>query len=348
MSTTESPRTFVDLFSDLINRVRADGADTDGTTTNIDLAKRYINLSLQDMHIGTTESVPWAERSRNLITQPKYDTGTVSINIGSTALVGVLTEWNTANTFGTNNARVGGKIRLNGSRDTYKVTAVNSDTSITLSPAFIGEANLSAAAYIYFEDDYALDDDFLRPIHITKFDDNNEIDIISRTDFRKFFPRNNIVGKPNVCMFFDDDFDGNTTRVRKIRFHRPPDRLFIFPYSFITNKLIIDASGVAKEQFSADTDEPIVPLQYRFVIVLKALEIWYRDRKDDARSQEVAQEYNSILLRILSDQEFASPRLKFRPNVSPYRRRARSPWRNTGRFSTDDRFDNLEDRFRGR
>jgi len=316
MSTTESPRTFVDLYTDLINRVRADSADTDGTTTNKQLAQRYINLSLQDMHIGTTESVPWAERSRNLITQPKYDTGTVSINIGSTALVGVLTEWNTANTFGTNNARVGGKIRLNGTRDTYKVTAVNSDTSITLSPAFIGEANLSAAAYIYFEDDYALDDDFLRP--------------------------------PNVCMFFDDDFVGNTTRVRKIRFHRPPDRLFIFPYSFITNKLVINASGVAKEQFSDDTDEPIVPLQYRFVIVLKALEIWYRDRKDDARSQEVAQEYNSTLLRILSDQEFASPRLKFRPNVSPYRRRARSPWRNTGRFSTDDRFDHLEDRFRGR
>jgi len=346
MSTTESPRTFVDLYSDLINRVRADGADTDGTTTNTQLAQRYINLALQDMHLGTQESVPWAERSRNLITQPKYDTGTVSINIGSTALTGVLTEWNTANTFGTNNARVGGKIRLNGTRDTYKVTAVGSDTSITLDPAFVAEANLSAVAYIYFEDDYALDADFLRPVHITKFDDNNEIDIISRTDFRKMFPRNNIVGRPTVCMFFDDDFVGNTTRVRKVRFHNPPDKLLIFPYSFITNKLVISSAGVAKEQFSADTDEPIVPFQIRYVIILKALEIWYRDRKDDPRSQEVAQEYNSTLLRILADQEFASPRLKLRPAVTPYRRRAQSPWRGSGRFSTDDRFDRLDDRFR--
>jgi len=61
MSTTESPRDFSDLYGDLLHRVRADGADTDGTTTVKQLAQRYINVGLLDMHLGTSETLPWSE-----------------------------------------------------------------------------------------------------------------------------------------------------------------------------------------------------------------------------------------------------------------------------------------------
>lgn len=343
MSTTESPRTYSDLYTDLINRVRADSADTDGTTSVSDLAKRYINVGLLDMHLGAHEKVPWAERSATLVLHPKYETGTVTVTKGGTTVTGASTLWNTNNDFGQKNARAGGKIKFSGSNDTYKVTAVASDTSLTISPIFISD-NLAAASYTYFEDDYALHADFLRPVDVETFDDNGEIRIISRTDFRKRYPRNNTLGKPEIVTFYDDDFASNTTRVRKARFFQPPSEAQIIPYSFITSKLAISSAGVAQEMMSATTDVPIVPLQYRYIIVLKALYIWYRDRKDDQRSIEVQQEYTDTLLRMFSDQEIGSPRARVQPRVSPYVRAAKHPYRLGSRYSVNDRFDRLEDR----
>lgn len=337
MSTTSQVTDFSDLYTDLQNRVRAQTA-VSATETQ---AKRYINIALQDMHIGFAEKMPWAERQAQLVTHAEYTTGTLSVDQGSTVLTGSGTAWDTNDAFGTKNMRAGGKIVIDGSAEVYEISAVAGDTSATLTAAFI-DADASGASYVYFEDEYALHADFLRPLDIQNFDTAGDIDLIGRREFRLRYPRNKVTGKPRVATIQDKAFSGNTTPVRKVRFWKPPDAAYIIPYAFITNKLAVASDGTAQANLNADTDEPIVPLGYRHVIVFHALTHWYRDKKNDDRAAEAKAEYTDLMLRISGDQEIGRPRPQFRPRTSVYKNRAKNPYRGRGgRYTTGSAFDEL-------
>jgi len=339
MGATTQITTFLDLYTDLQNRVRV----TTGVTATENQAKRYINIALHDMHIGFGEKFWWAERTAQLVTQPQYQTGTVVTTKGSTTITGTSTEWNTNNDFSVANMRVGGKITF-GDNDVYEISAVASDTSATLTTNFIN-TSLSGSSYTYFEDEYDLDADFLRPVDIQSFDSSMDIALIARTDFRRLYPRNNTPGRPQVATLTVKGPSSSVDLQRRVRFYRPPDIAYIIPYSFVTDKLAVSASGVEALNLSADTDEPIVPLQYRFVIVTHALWHWYRDKKDDARSAEVAQEWSNLLQRIVGDTEIGvTPRPRINVQHRRYVRRAQSPWRGAigrGRHVTGTAFDEI-------
>lgn len=338
MSSTSQPTTFVDLYTDLQNRVRV----TTGVAATETQAKRYINIALQDMHTGFGEKFWWAERKSVLRTQPQYAIGTVSTTKGSTTITGSSTLWNSTNDFSVNNMRIGGKISFGGN-DVYEISAVASDTSATLTTAFISTA-ISGGSYTYFEDEYALSSDFLRPLDLQSFSDAMEIELISRTDFRRRFPRNNVTGRPQVATLIVKSPSGDVNLRRRVRFYKPPSDAFLIPYSFVTNKLAVSATGTEATALSADTDEPIVPLAYRQALVTHALWHWYRDKKDDARSQEVAQEWAGMMERIVAATEVGvTPRPRLQPNTGRYRSNARNPWRGStsGRYVTGTRFDEI-------
>lgn len=342
MSSTTQLTTFSDLYTDLMNRTRE---ETSKTATSSQ-AKRYINISLHDMHLGFAEKFPWAERQAVLLTHDDYSTGTVSIDVSSdrTAVTGSSTLWSTATDFGWDNARAGGKIVFAGENDVYKVETVGSDTSITLATQYVGSDDLDGASYVYFEDEYALASDYLRPIDQQQFSDGIPIELIGRTEFRRRFPRNNVVGTPQVATIVDKPFSSSTTPVRKIRLFHPPDDVYNIPYSYVTSNLAVESDGTAATQLSNDTDEPIVPLRYRHAIVFHALYHWYRDKKNDTRAQEAKAEYTDIMLRITADTEIGGRRPQIRPKLSPYARRAHRPWSSgTGRYDINNRFDRLED-----
>jgi len=335
---TRPPKDFADLYTDLTNRIR----EQTGVAATQNQAKRYINLALHDMHLGFEYKMPWAERRAIVRTQAPYTTGTVTIGKGDTTLVGSSTLWNTANDFSVNNVRVGGKITIAGTSDVYDVTAVASDTSLTLGQAFIG-SDVSAETYIYFEDEYALESDFLRFVDMHQFSPERNIGIISRTEFRRNFPSNDLRGTPVVATIIDKPFSGNTTPVRKVKLHRAPDKEYLLPYDYITSNLAVDASGTAIAVMSSDTDEPIVPYNCRSAITYFALYTWYRDKKDDLqRAMDAKSQYIDVMTRIVSDQEVGAVRPQIRPRVSPYVRRARRPY--TGgsrRYDTDGSFDQM-------
>ncbi len=337
MAVDTQVTTFLDLYVDLQNRVR----DQTGVTASRDIAKRFINMALHDIHIGFSEKLPWAERLAVLRTQADYSTGTVAINKGATALTGASTLWNTNNDFSVTNVRTTGKFVIGGSEEVYTISAVGSDTSVTLNEPFI-DTTVTAATYVYFEDEYALVSDFLRPLSATSFSDDMEIELIGRSEFRRRYPRNKIVGKPQVATIVDRGFASNTTPVRRVRFYKPPDAEYLIPYNYITANLAVNASGVGATSLSGDTDEPIVPLGYRHAIVFHALYHWYRDRQDDVRSAEAKGEYTDIMLRISGAQEIGANRPRLVPRVGPYKRRAMRPYSGgTGRFTTGSRFDEL-------
>jgi hypothetical protein len=339
MSSTTTPTTFSDLYTDLMNRIRA---DTGGTATIVQ-AKRYINIALQDMHIGFDEKVPWAERRAVLVTQAPYSTGTLSVSKGGTALTGSSTAWNTNNAFSVANMRAGGKIKINGTSPIYEISSVASDTSATLASSYVG-SDVSGGTYVYFEDEYALASDFKRPVSVSNFDDNASVSLVGRTEFRRRFPNNDISGRPRVATIIDLPFSGNTTPVRKIKFSSYPDSAYAIPYSYITSNLVVTSAGAASAALSSDSDEPIVYLRYRFAIVLHALYNWYRDKKDDTRSQDVKTEYVDFMSRMAVDQEIGAPRPRIQPRRSGYARAAQSPWRSgvSRRYDLNGKFDRME------
>jgi len=309
----------------------------------VNQAKRYINIALYDMHIGFDYKFPWAERRAVLITQPQYTTGTLSVDQGATSLTGVATLWNTNNAFSVANMRVGGKIRINGGFEAYEITAVASDTGATLGHAYTQD-DASAVNYVYFEDEYALASDFLRPNDQQLFSSDIPIELIDRNYFRRRFVRNYIPGRPTVATILDLPASGDTTPVRKLKLHKPPDKAYSIPYSYITSNLATQTGGTAIAELSTDTDEPIVPIRARHAIVFHALYHWYRDKRDDDRSQEAKSEYTDLVLRLSLDNDVGSRRMRIRPNVGPYRTKARRPYRSKGgrRYSLDNRFDRFE------
>ena len=341
MSTTSQVTTLSDMVTNLSNRLRL----TTGVTATDTQLKTALNTALHDMHLGLDYRLPWAERRAVLRTQDDYTTGTVTTTKGSTSITGSSTLWNTNNDFTVKNARANGRIVFSGSRTPYIVSSVGSDTAITLTEKFT-ETSLSSATYTYYEDEYALATDFLRPIDMQRFSSEMSIDLISRTEFRRRYPVNSTLGKPAVATILDFAPSGDTVPIRRVKLAPAPNDFYQIPYTYVTSYLAVSSAGAAQANLSADADEPIVPLRYRHAIILHALASLYRDKKDDTRSQEAKAEYVDLMSRVMMDTEVGAPRPQLRPRISGYVRAAKRPYTRgiggRGRFDRG-RFDNMGD-----
>lgn len=335
MSSTSQVTTFSDLVTDVQNRVRV----TTGVTATETQAKRYVNIALHDFNLGFQYKLPWLERQGQLRTHAPYSTGTVAISVGSTTLTGTDSLWNTANSYNENNARTSGKLVLQGTTDIYPIATVTSDTSITMGSKYVGSAALSGATYTYFEDTYDLASDFLRPMDFQFFSQARNIQLIPRDEFRRRFPRPNVAGNPEYACLLDLAPTGSTSPIRRVQFYPYPSTTLIIPYTYVTNAVGVSSAGSALTSLSSDTDEPLIPLRYRHAIVYHALYHWYRDKRDDARSQEAKAEYTDIMLRIVDDQDFGAPTKAHIHPANMYS--AKRPYRAglNGRVVTGSRFD---------
>ena len=335
MSATSQYTDFSDLYLGLQHRVRV----TTGTTATTEQAKNYINIALHDFNLGFQYKLPWLERQAQIRTHAPYTTGTVSVSVGGTAVTGSATLWNTTNSYGEANARTTGKILFEGSTDIYPITTVASDTSITITNKYVGSAALSGADYTYFEDTYDLASDFLRPMDFQFFSQARNIQLIPRDEFRRRFPRPNVAGNPEYACLLDLAPNGSTSPIRRVQFYPYPSTTLIIPYTYVTNAVGVSSAGASLTSLSSDTDEPLIPLRYRHAVVYHALYHWYRDKRDDARSQEAKAEYTDIMLRIVDDQDFGAPTKAHIHPANMYS--AKRPYRGglNGRVVTGPRFD---------
>ncbi len=332
-STTTQLTSFRDLYMDLQNRVRV----TTGVSATESQAKRYINIANQDFYLGFDYKYPWAEKRAILRTHAPYAVGTATIAVGSTALTGNSTLWNTSNSYSELNMRAGGKITLSGGSDIYPITTVSADTVAALQVKYVGTADLSAVSYQYFEDEYDLASDFLRPVSIEYFTDDTSIRLIGRAEWRRRYPRPNQQGHPKVACIIDENFNGSTTPVRRLAFFPYPDTTYLLPYSYISSAVAVSVAGVKQSNLVEDADEPTMPLRYRHALVFHALTHWYRDKKDDARSQEAKAEYTDIMGRVVNDQEIGTHvQASIQPRSSMYARQAMRPYSRRGGRRTMD------------
>lgn len=341
MSSISQPTSYVDLYTDLLNRMRADTT----TTSIITLAQRYINAALHDFHIQ--QNWPWAERRTRITTAPTYTTGTIAVADGArTTITGTSTLWNTAITgLGRNNVIAGGKIRPGGSDNTYTVSVVNSDTSITTVETVVDNLGTGIAAgtnYTYYEDEYALASDFFRLVDARQFSQVMNLPVVSSGEFYRRYPRNDTPGAPRKATIIQLAPSGSTDWQPRVMFNPAPDRAYSIPYRYITRNLAVSSTGVGQVSLVADTDEPIIPVRYRHALIEYGAYVWYRDRKDDQRATEAYTAYTDLFKRIAGDfgPEHDNPRLvPVRMRQQPFLATRRGP----GRFTTGTAWDELRE-----
>jgi len=143
-------------------------------------------------------------------------------------------------------------------------------------------------------------------------------------------------------MMIDKAFSGSTARVRRLVLAPPPVETYLIPYRYITSNLAVTSAGVESATLSGDTDEPIVPLEYRAAILYHALYHWYRDKKDDGRSQEALSDYAGIMSRISADVEIGARQPTLQPNVDQYANSTCRPYTfrgPNGYYTTGESFD---------
>lgn len=339
MSATTTPTTFSDLYTDCANRLRVSVSDT----TTLNILKRYVNKGLHDLHIQ--QNWPWAERRATLNTHAVYSTGTVSISTSTrTTLTGTNTLWTTAVTgMGFNNARAGGKVVIGGDTEPYTVSSVDGAGTITLGSRWVGQTSLTNTSYTYLEDEYALESDFWRLVDARKFSDAMVLPVLTRQEFYRQYPRNTVTGKPRVCTILELG-PGTTVAARpRVLLHPAPDQVYNIPYRYITTNLAVESGGTGVTNLANDTDEPIIPLRYRHVIVFYAIAQWYRDRKDDARWSEANGEYVDLVRRMAGDTSTERDRPLLSHNRRAYLRGTSGYSNRGGRYSTGTWFDEGRD-----
>lgn len=346
MTTSTTPTTFSDLITATLNAVRG---STTASGADETVAKRLLNQGLSDLHVQ--EPWPWSERRDVILTHAEYTTGSLSVaSTARTALEGTNTLWNTTvSGMGFTNARVGGKVQIGAESEVYVVSALTSDTAITLQTRYTGGQTTATAyavaygTYSYFEDEYALASDFWRLIDTRSFSDAIDIEILGRAEFYRTYPRNDTPGTPQQCTIIELGPSGSVSLRPRVLFHPPPEKVYTIPYRYVTNNLAVSSTGTGATDLSAAGDEPIIPLRYRHVLVYYAIREWYRDRKDDARSQEANAEYTDLVKRMKNDSfpEKDTPRLV--PARSHYRASVAGPmgYRGTRYTANPGRWDQL-------
>jgi hypothetical protein len=330
---------------DLLNRVRA----STNVNSTLEQAKRYINTSCHDMALGNDYKMPWLERQATLVTHAPYTTGTVSISVGGTALTGSSTLWATDNSYGQDNMRATGRLIIDGGPNLYRISSVTSDTAAVLRDQYVATSAASGATYTYFEDEYALASDFLRPLDFQFFSVPMDITLIPRNEFRRRIPRPNTAGRPQIATLIDAGFrDANTTPTKYVKFYPYPDAHYLIPYSYITKNIGVHFEGDEVNIMAEDDDEPLIPIRYRHLIVLGALVHWYRDKRDDVRSQETQAAYIDGMNRMLTDLDIASPtQARLQPDMTSYTRFAKRPYSRRGAryLDVNNSFDYMHDRY---
>ena len=350
MSATTQFTTFADLYNGLLKAMRTDS----NNTATLEQAKRYINTAHSDMHVGFAEKVPWAIRDFSVASRTFASIlGTISLSdtvfdgplgitsrdyeINNADLVNIPTDTKmvaVTSATGYDNGREGSVKQTD-------VTPVDPQPLRGYTDEFVDIYQIGDVVRFY-QDDINMPSDFMRLAGNQIRIGTRDLELTGRIDFRHQFAGRIELGRPHTATLIDSwDNDGLGLARRKIRLFPIPDvaeRIYI---TYVTKNIVVGAS-THQTFFSADADEPIMPVRYRHAIFFHALYHWYRDRKDDTRSQEAKAEYVEIMSRIVNDTESGQSHMSIRPNTSHYRRKSTRPYQRRGGPRYDfGRFDRL-------
>lgn len=331
MSDTTQFTTFADLYNGLLKAIRSDRSNSE----TIEQAKRYINTALADIHIGFAEKVPWALRDYSFSTTTTFTDAVTTV--GATSLEAPnsisytaydldpgLNDYIAGHTVAVTSSVTGNSVGLEG----YVRNTVLSGGGPTIN---IYQTGFEVGDQLrVYQDEVIMPADFMRLAGNLIKIGSRDIPVIGRVEFRHRFAGDYSVNRPQFATIFDSTDVSSGLDNRKLKLFPIPNAVERAHITYVTKLLVVASDGTWQQEFSADTDEPIVPRRYRHAIFYHALSNWYRDRKDDVRSQEAKAEYVEIMNRITNDTESGQSTMSLRANRRPYRRKSNRPY-STGR-----------------
>ena len=342
MAATDAPATLSEMRTAFLNLLK----EVTGTTGINTVVDRMLNIALQDMH---QERWYWSERRSTIRSSPPYTTGTIAVAVTSLTtrrtVTGTGTAWNTANSFGDVNAiGAGAKMTLGSTSVVHELSAIGSDTSLTLTTAtpYTGDSALSGESYAIYQDEYALASDFGEPTDLRFFDEDRRIRLVGAQAFYAAYAKNTQRSGPEVATLIELGPSGSVALRPRVVLGPAPDKTYIIPYRYQTTSLAVSSAGVAAVNLTADADQPIVPLGYRMGVVYQALALWFATRqKNAALAADFAGRYTGLMLRARQRTDESRDKPQLRPAVGAYWRAARRPWRGGRRYDGNAAFDSM-------
>lgn len=344
MAAGDAPATVSELQTDFLEKAK----EVTGVSAINTIVLRFLNQANHDIHL---ERWPWAERASTIRAVAPYSTGTVDVAITSLttrrAVAGTTTAWNTTNSFGDTNAQVGMKMTLGATGVVHLISAVGSDTAITLDTTtpYMGATALSASGYAIYQDQYALPSDFDDVVDMRFFDQDRKIALIGAQEFYLRYARNSVRAAPKVATLIELGPSGSVSLRRRVVFGPANDTQYIIPYRYYTTNLAVSSTGTGQANLAAAADEPIIPLRWRQGLVYKALQLWFLSRqKNESMASFWLGEYTTLMLRARAAHGPADDRPRIAIRRGGYVEQARRPWSSPSRrLTTGSRWDQMQE-----
>lgn len=310
-------KTFLDIQNAIIGRAKI----KDESDSRAQLREK---INTAQRKIAFSRTYRWSGETRSLVLKGQYATGTVTATNGSHAITGSSTAWAEL-------SHLRWKIKIGSDRTPYRVRRVGSTTSITIEPAYQG-TSASSLAYVLYKDEYGLFPDLqdIRKLYIPQ-------------TLRRIYPR----GPDYVDEFrFSRPFFGGLPKMYTINgknvYHEKTWANFLIDYDFwedpidtptprdknlILYPAIFPSDYTAQIRYtkipppmSEDTDEPLIYLENREVLVYSVLKENFLQNRDLVTKREWEGEYKKCITEMESDVESVDDDMELVPDRSGNRR----------------------------
>lgn len=253
--------TFSAVYNAVLDRVRSLRTDSD----YVALAQSYVNARHKELLAW--KPWPFLQKSGALSLTPPVVTGTVAGTQATTTITGTGTAFTSSH--------IGWYLKIGSAQELYRVTAVASGTSITITPSLILE-NFTGQSYKLFALTYSLPADFRQPEEVDNFIAFPPMRFLGHREFRRKMSSPQF-GIPEYWTLFWEATQ-TAAATPTIAFYPFADDYRQIQYDYTI--LITDLSG--------DGDAILVPDPYREVLVEGAVERFYRDVLDDPEKADRA------------------------------------------------------------
>lgn len=222
-------------------------------STQLANVKRWINMAQQD--IAGRWPWPFLQSRASLATIADYETGTVAVSAGGTAVTGTDTVWTTTHGDGSY------YMQFDGANDWYKVTARGSNTAITIGTAYQGTSALTASTYILRKFFYSLGSTVDRILDIRNWNTPVKLVQVDYGTLDYMRPNPESVNSVVAYVAFGLDSSGN---------------LQLTPYGFPSDARLLEIRFLQRlSDLSANGDLSVIPVKWHHVVTSGATALAY-------------------------------------------------------------------------
>lgn len=226
------------IQTEVLGKIGIDDSDVE------DVAEQALNDILQE--ICQVYNFSWLYGDSSFITVLPYSTGTITATEGSATITGDGTTFTSA--------MEGRKFRCEGA--TYVILAYVATDEITLSTNYAGTGG-SGLVYKIYQDEYSLASDAEDVLSMRQENNPHKLEKRGIEFLDKYYPQRNSFGYPMIYAIIGYD----STGYMKVAVYPIPNQARNIYYRY--KKRVTEMSD--------DSDTPIIPLRYRWVLAKGAL-----------------------------------------------------------------------------